>query len=93
MSEMKHTPGPWRVVVDDSASQVTGFPCIEADNYQVVGTEGMYDDIETDFANAHLIAAAPDLLEALKNLLADNLMETPSTIAAYAAIAKAEGRD
>jgi hypothetical protein len=64
--ESKHTPGPWWVVADEGAAQVTGFPCIEADNYTVVGLEGMYGDIDTDFANAQLIAAAPDMLEALK---------------------------
>lgn len=62
----KWTPGPWVVVADESAAQVKGFPCIYANNYTIVGTEGMYGDIDTDFANAHLIAAAPDLYEALE---------------------------
>ena len=66
MAEVKHTPGPWVVIADESAAQVKGFPCIESDGYTVVGLEGMYGDIETDFANARLIAAAPDMLEALQ---------------------------
>ena len=68
-TENKHTPGPWVVVTDDTAAQVKGFPCIHSDNYIVVGVEGMYGDIETDYANARLIAAAPDLLEALEMAL------------------------
>jgi len=95
MSETKHTPGPWVVVTDESAAQVKGYPCIYADGYTVVGTEGMFGDIETDFANAHLIAAAPDLLDALECLLSElDFTETypfPSEKKCKAAIAKAKG--
>jgi hypothetical protein len=43
-------------------------------------------------ANAHLIAAAPDLLEALKGLVNEfGLVKGPLIRAALAAIAKAEG--
>ena len=66
MTDTKHTPGPWLVVSDESAAQVTGYPCIHAADYTVVGIEGMFGHIGTDFANAHLIAAAPDLLDALE---------------------------
>lgn len=54
----KHTPGPWRV------------------NYNCFGASGMNVEIinevkaEEVMANAHLIAAAPDLLEACKSALA-----------------------
>ena len=64
------TPGPWMVVVDESAAQCPGFPVIEAQDYTIVGVEGMFGELETDFANAHLIAAAPELyavLEACRN--------------------------
>lgn len=57
----KVTPGDWRVEVDESAAQVKGYPCIEAYNYTIVGHEGMYGDIDTDFFNATLIALAPTL--------------------------------
>lgn len=90
----KWTPGPWVVVKDESAAQVAGFPCIYANDYTVVGTEGMYGDIEEDFANAHLIAAAPDLYEALADIdrwSRQQNIALPSP-AIYAAIAKAEGR-
>ena len=70
----KHTPGPWRVEIDDSpdAAWAWQWPTIVSDEYEVVGTEGIYGDLETDMANARLIAAAPDLLEALKEVFADH---------------------
>ena len=71
MTDTHFTPGPWRVITDESAAQVTGFPCIESDGYTVVGVEGMYGDIDTDFANARLIAAAPDMLEALRGVVSE----------------------
>ncbi len=57
------TPGPWRAFADETAAQVKGFPRIEADNYEVVGCEGMYGHYETDWANAAFIAAAHDMAD------------------------------
>jgi hypothetical protein len=60
---MKHTPGPWEVggAFSNKTYVVAGEGCIaRCDD----GEEG-YDHL----ANARLIAAAPDLLEALKALL------------------------
>jgi hypothetical protein len=65
------TEGPWRVLVDESAAQVKGFPCIEADEYTIVGLEGMYGDIKVDYANARLIAAAPTLARQLLRCMDD----------------------
>lgn len=62
--ESKHTPGPWET------SKVKGLhvthifktmPC----STLIAQTEGLNNE-----ADAHLIAAAPELLEALKELLA-----------------------
>lgn len=67
MTEAKHTPGPWSIEVgNDPSDWANYFPKVLAENYTVVGTEGMYGDRETDLANARLIAAAPELLEALQ---------------------------
>lgn len=94
MTERKWTPGPWVVVSDESATQVKGFPCIYATDYTVVGTEGMFGDIDEDFANAHLIAAAPDLYDALSDAISWHDGEDNQTIAEWrAALAKAEGRN
>lgn len=105
MSTTAHTPGPWAVcetlckgnrvlgvTVDDGKS---GFPIAELSN-----TSGR------DRADARLIAAAPDMLAALKNigaLLGENYRNSKKSSlhdddlwAAFshviAAVAKAEGR-
>jgi len=64
VSETKWTPGPWEVI----------------DDYWIVGPDGgiaeafhnLYDG--TEAANAHLIASAPDLYEAL-SMARDRLSE------------------
>jgi hypothetical protein len=72
----KHTPGPWRSIIDDTGGQWSGWPlCITAENEDdktVVRTGGQWPyewDAATSqreaVANARLIASAPDLLEAL----------------------------
>lgn len=66
MVDAKWTPGPWWVEVDENAAQVQGYPLIVTDSYTVIGNEGMFGDMETDFHNAHLVSAAPDLYEALE---------------------------
>lgn len=69
----KHTPGPWRVFSEGRKN-----PGIEAKSSTIVlygdddedcGIRG--EDSEEQLANARLIAAAPELLEALKELVAD----------------------
>jgi hypothetical protein len=88
--DYKWTRGPWVVVADETAAQVRGYPCIYADGYTVVGTEGMYSDIETDFANARLIAAAPDLYMALEAILLGEL-DTDVRRSVEQLLAKARG--
>jgi hypothetical protein len=72
----KHTPGPWKL--DRNSVLIPIAPYEWADAYG--GSE----------ANARLIAAAPDLLEALQDLC-DTLGECGMTEKARAAITKAEG--
>ena len=59
MSENKHTPGPWKVV-PPGHGHPTEYLCVELDANE------MYATVEMLPADARLIAAAPDLLEALK---------------------------
>ena len=99
--ELKHTPGPWSAGLLDLDD---AWPCIKAFQGEVYIVPPGYDGRYADFgvtgrsydearANARLIAAAPELLEALKELR-DWYRENVGLPAckANAAIAKAEGR-
>lgn len=92
MAETNHTPGPW-----DAHLKADG-------DYQIrFGNRGnwlaeVFDDNEPfegrTAADASLIAAAPDLLEALRTMeLAESLSEIEEALrVGRAAISKAEGR-
>lgn len=114
-TEQKHTPGPWVVEHGLSSDPAKYTPGIDAvgENFTVIlygiknegearGIRGRTD--EEQEANARLIAAAPELLEALREVLkhekwhaaaADEV--TPSARAAIkradAVIAKATGQE
>ena len=55
---MSHTPGPWKVMGEDVV--------LMRDEREVVAWVGDIDGQMID--NAHLIAAAPDMLEALEEV-------------------------
>lgn len=80
-TETKHTPGPWKEVF-------SGF----MDLADIIGADGIRV-VRAHHHNAKLIAAAPDLLEACKTLIANNdtgAMEF-AIQKAKIAIAKTEG--
>lgn len=93
----KYTPGPWHVAERDDDGDV--LYTVEADNLPVAY---IYRKAERE-ANARLIAAAPEMLEALKELTAWDLENLPGEVSlgfsgiekdialAKAAIAKATG--
>jgi hypothetical protein len=96
----KHTPGPWTFYRESSWDRGESYGVkAPAPHYWVVPT------LNINPADAHLIAAAPDLLEALKNLLwyvgqlemlvysADDAGEHEEVAKARAAIAKAEEKN
>ena len=63
MSEAKHTPGPWEVVVPADGL----WPPRVFSGSKFIGMVNNSDDTqEQRVADARLIAAAPDLLEALE---------------------------
>ncbi|KOQ21815.1 hypothetical protein ABW38_26545 [Achromobacter xylosoxidans] len=89
-----HTPGPWSTHLVDSTVVVIPrrpFP----QQISTLGHSEVAD--EQDYANARLIAAAPELLEALEWALRAMEARNPlwaegeRFIAARAAIAKAKG--
>lgn len=105
MSEAKHTPGPWHIVIDDDGNPLSGRPMVAAApelDCAIVHWDGFIQKYwrsargdKEIHANARLIAAAPDLLEALE--LADaalsgaNMNMQVVERKVRAAIAKAKG--
>lgn len=97
-----HTPGPWKIVSRSVADD--GWNIYAESDYGIGKTWDCNGFAENE-ANARLITAAPELLEALKAceaLIVDlaesgdagfwDAGEAPEVIAARSAIAKAEGR-
>jgi hypothetical protein len=83
-----HTPGPWRT------RNVDDHMYLDADTWDAFARVVVVVDDEPDpegEANARLIAAAPEMLEALKEAVDD--LRGPAETKALAAIAKAEGRE
>lgn len=75
MDKPKFTPGPWKIATDLPALAIYA-PCGERvvqttnqNNGKGSGAAHRYEGVST-FANAHLIAAAPELYEALEATLA-----------------------
>lgn len=95
MSERKYTPGPWTVEETDETYWIgTARANTHKVGEVIIGMDhGPYtDEAEARIlANAHLIAAAPDLLEALQAIVRRVALVSPYYEMAQAAIAKAEG--
>ena len=116
MSKPKHTPGPWVAVIPSSphickGSDITNYSVFadnafhdqaEIDNKTIIS--GQFTErlgLEESTANAHLIAAAPDMLETLEWVVKEcgravcdldpEISGHKCLIAAYAAIRKAKG--
>ena len=91
MSEGKYTPGPWEVgsLCD---SEFFAYNIAGQDGYHVAKASSR-SEIETS-ANARLISAAPELLEALERILEDEevALSRPDYVFAHEAVAKARGQ-
>lgn len=87
MKEAGFTPGPWDLVIDDLEHRIYGgvFPGAKRAVVEIADVWSASDDATVRTANAHLIAAAPDLYEYVASS-ADNGCAT-----AKALIAKARG--
>jgi hypothetical protein len=96
---MKHTPGPWKVAGQYRAHHQDEVRLrIDGPKGYIALTEPYNGSNKEIVANAHLIAAAPDLLEALEKILVLNATQgvgydewEGATEMADKAIAKAEG--
>lgn len=101
---MSYTPGPWYIDLDLNLDEQEPYTCIaETSRYSIFGIYQPNLDNETayalDRANAKLIVAAPELLEALETLMTAGVFHDVSNsnrtakaleLANYA-IAKAKG--
>ncbi len=92
----RHTPGPWTIYNTDGLKILKNWRVKGSVGYQVC-TMNTATTTEEEYANARLIAAAPDLLEACKRALA--VLEKEPACQIYsahaqivrAAIARAKG--
>lgn len=66
MNKTKHTPGPWKVSRVGSMTKPTRITSADDKALVVIDVCGSEDSAARDVANALLIAAAPELLEALQ---------------------------
>jgi len=97
MTQATHTSGPWRITTD-----FIGVYDSEARRIANMDSDGAPDfDEDETIANARLIAAAPDLLAALENMVAQyaywasqiemKQIDRDAAAMARAAITKAKG--
>ena len=104
MSDTKHTPGPWMAAT--AISSVVGLPVVAPKGRLICNVNHAHDPMhgkvsgDDDFnrearANARLIAAAPELLQILKDITTAHRRDEPmgrDLDRAIELIAKAEGR-
>lgn len=93
---MSHTPGPWRFEIRQEYPNGHVNGIWGPDGEEIIVTDsGFYPPIISD---AMLIAAAPDMLDALKSITVDAARATNPSARMFnydqacAAIAKAEGK-
>lgn len=68
-----HTPGPWEVVEYGDGDSLVIHEGSSENRICFMAMPGKLGDFEKIKANAHLIAAAPDLLEACRRALPANV--------------------
>lgn len=97
MTDAKHTPGPWTADLDAYPIMITSeletWPLVD-DGVEVGRTGVFVANTGLNKANARLIAAAPDLLEALQECLREHggfTIKGECERRARVAIAKAQG--
>lgn len=96
MEEFKGTPGPW---FRDNGRAIGPKSAEDDQSYGMVIPVGWVEfdpEIEIQVANQQMMAAAPELLEALQNMVEayqyEASIDNPALLSARAAIAKALGK-
>jgi len=84
----KHTPGPWEISDRPRKSFASGKLMYRVDGPEIITD---YEDWGYTKESARLIAAAPELLEALCNFVDGCSMSVDAGAVGRAAIAKATG--
>lgn len=76
----KHTPGPWSALTPDQFGRQVQADWVVAggDAYICVGPQWDDEYRDESLANAHLIAAAPELLALARRVMADHRAQLPS---------------
>jgi hypothetical protein len=90
----KHTPGPWTVLKHswcETSIAAAGFDHVCTLDINHATEESQGDDEAKMYANANLIAAAPDLLHELRMLNVDQNGDQKRNTPAWRAICKATG--
>ena len=67
-----HTPGPWKAVSEEVTKEIEVFEVAEISHFRVIyaGRGDGFDVAGDAYCDARLIAAAPEMLAALLDLLA-----------------------
>jgi hypothetical protein len=65
--KLTHTPGPWRLASDDEFCEFKKQVVVELPAQEILAPQQVQECDET--GDAHLIAAAPELLEACEHAL------------------------
>ena len=83
-NNMKHTPAPW-IVKYTRTSKVNSHVILEQSNHHEITSVKRQCDEEESEANARLIAAAPELLEALEayERMANKIIDGEKTAADF----------
>lgn len=83
----KHTPGPWRIEVIHVTEKA--YTISYGENSYGDGPEGSVGKVYVKKEDANLIAAAPELLQLLQEIVQKNLLDGAVLKDAQALIAKA----
>ena len=91
---MKHTPGPWDCKVFNNGAYIIADGPVDELSSCIIASRNEHPDPPTGRANARLIAAAPELLDALVYMRRTMYSDTSEeSIKADEAIAKATGEE